>query len=218
MSRFIISSKNGSGCKLNHSKQEVIQPSPDTHHQFIHIWSYSENLKFCSLNLDSPQNLGLDASWTIPIRGGYLTYSSPIYPYQELQWKFKFFLDLDSPQNLSLDASWTIQIGGGHLTYSSPIYPYWELQWKFSVSLFGSRLSSKFGSRHKLNHPNRRRSPYLLLVSPWYSRSHQPNQPFSFTDSWSPQKMGLATGWTIQIGGGQISNRRVSVSISCFTA
>jgi len=42
--------------------EEVTQPSPDTHHQFIHIWSYSENLKFCSLNLDSPQNLGLDAS------------------------------------------------------------------------------------------------------------------------------------------------------------
>jgi hypothetical protein len=57
---------------------------------------------------------------------------------------------------------------GGHPTlswYTSPIYPYLELQWKFNILLFESGLSSKFGSRCKLNHPNRRRLLNILITN-----------------------------------------------------
>ena len=41
---------------------KVTQLPPDTHHQFIHIGSYGEIFKFPILDLESPQNLSLDAS------------------------------------------------------------------------------------------------------------------------------------------------------------
>ena len=158
--------------------EEVTWPTSDTHHQFFHIWSSGGNFEFPFLDLESPQNLGLDASWTIQFGGGHLTLSGThihIGSYGEI---FKFpSLNLESPENLGLDASWTIQFGGGHLTCS-------------------------WSPHHYLEH----------------NRSHRPNQAFLFADSQSPWKMGPGTGQTIQIGGGQFLNRRLSASISHFTA
>jgi hypothetical protein len=51
-----------------------------------------------------------------------------------------------------------------------------------------------------------------------YNRSHRLNQAILIADSQSPQKMGPGTGHTVQIGGGQVSNCRLSASISHFTA
>ena len=74
-------------CKL----KEVNWLAPDIHHQFFHIWSHGKNFEFPFLDLESPQNLRLDASWTIQIIGDHLShtwYPSPIFPYLELQQKF----------------------------------------------------------------------------------------------------------------------------------
>ena len=79
--RFRISLKNGFRHKLKHSKQRK-SPNPllipityISHYRFIHIMSYSENFKFPSLNSNSHQNLGLNASWTVWIREDHPTCS-----------------------------------------------------------------------------------------------------------------------------------------------
>lgn len=72
--RFKFSLKNGSKHKLNHSKQRR-SPFPDTYQWFVHIGSCGENFKFPSSDSESPQKLSLEASWMVPIRGGYPTCS-----------------------------------------------------------------------------------------------------------------------------------------------
>ena len=75
--------------------EKVTQPPPDTHHQFIHIRSYSDIFKFPSSDSESAQQMGPGTSWMKSIRGGHPTlsqYPSPIYTYWELQWYFQIFL------------------------------------------------------------------------------------------------------------------------------
>ena len=79
--RFRISLKNGFRRKLNHPKQSK-SPNPLlipitylSHYQFTNIMSYSENFKFLSLDSESHQNLGLNASWTVWIREDHPTCS-----------------------------------------------------------------------------------------------------------------------------------------------
>ena len=81
MFRFRISLKNGFRHKLNHPKQRK-SPNPLlipitylSHYRFIHIMSYSENFKFPSLDSESHQNLGLNASWTVWIGADHPTCS-----------------------------------------------------------------------------------------------------------------------------------------------
>ena len=113
--------KTESRHKLNHPKQRrSTQTSPDTRHQFIHIGSYSEKFKFPSSDLKSPQNLGLDANWTIQIGGGHPTCSWCLHHYlgysrcHRPNHSFSF-ANSWSPWKMGLEAGWTIHIGGGQI-------------------------------------------------------------------------------------------------------
>ena len=109
------------------------------------------------------------------------------------------------------------------LSFQPPslIWPYKVTWWEFQISLFRYGFYSKIQPRCKLNKTNRERSPNPLLVPNHnfgYSTWLRPNKAILWPDSWSPQKTGPDTSWTVWIGGGQISNRWLFVSILCFSA
>ena len=121
--RFRISSKNGSGYKLNHpDRRKSPYPHPGTHHRFSHIGSYSGNFNFPSSDPDSPQKIGLDTSWTIPIDECDLTpswYPNHYFGYCRCYKPDQRFpsSDSESPWKMGLGTSWTIQIGGGQIVH-----------------------------------------------------------------------------------------------------
>jgi hypothetical protein len=47
--------------QMHFEPSKLEEVTSHAHYQFIHIGSYSENFQFPSLDLNSPQNLSLDA-------------------------------------------------------------------------------------------------------------------------------------------------------------
>ena len=166
VSRFYIYSKNKSRYKSNHPKQSwsyfLILCS---YHWSSHIRCYNGNFKFPCSDSESPQKTSLDTSWTIPNGAGHISWFcaaiTDLAILSNTMGISNFPVQIQNLfEKMDLDTNWMIQFKAGHLTLTwCPNHHFgYSRCYKIGISVFRFIISSKNGSRWKLNHPKRRGS------------------------------------------------------------